>query len=60
MVGWIPNDNFICDVDPPALLRKGCCAPQISPYHQAFHDYGWTVTLYVDLLLKNNMSVSVI
>ena len=39
------------EADPPALKRKGRCAPEISPYHQVFHDYGWTATLYVDMLL---------
>jgi hypothetical protein len=38
------------ECDPPQLLRKGQCAPERSPYHQAFHDYGWTATLYVDLV----------
>ena len=38
------------EVDPPQLLRKGKCAPEESPYHQVFHDYGWTATLYVDML----------
>jgi len=37
------------EVAPPGLLRKGQCAPDVSPYHQVFHDYGWTVSLYVDL-----------
>lgn len=36
---------------PPALNRKGCCDPHKSPYHQVFHDYGWSATLYVDMLL---------
>lgn len=39
------------ECDPPRLLRKGRCAPDKSPYHQVFHDYGWTATLYVDLVL---------
>lgn len=38
------------EVDPPQLLRKGSCNPADSPYHQVFHDYGWTATLYVDLV----------
>jgi glycogen debranching enzyme len=38
------------EVDPPQLLRKGRCAPEVSPYHQVFHDYGWTATLYVDMV----------
>ena len=37
-------------VDPPRLLRKGKCAPEEHPYHQVFHDYGWTATLYVDMV----------
>lgn len=40
------------EVDPPKLLRKGKCAPEINPLHQVFHDYGWTATLYVDLVLS--------
>lgn len=38
------------EVDPPRLLRKGRCAPETSPYHQSFHDYGWTASLYVDMV----------
>lgn len=37
------------EVDPPRLLRKGKCAPEQSPMHQVFHDYGWTATLYADM-----------
>ena len=37
-------------VAPPELLRKGRCAPDQSPYHQVIHDYGWTATLYTDML----------
>ena len=37
-------------LDPPRLLRKGRCAPEENPYHQVFHDYGWTATLYVDMV----------
>lgn len=39
------------EVDPPQLLRKGKCAPEASPYHQVIHDFGWTTTLYVDMVL---------
>ena len=39
-------------VEPPQLLRKGKCAPEISPYHQVFHDYGWTATLYADMMFS--------
>ena len=34
---------------PDKLPRKGRNDPA-SPYHQAIHDYGWTSTLYVDLV----------
>jgi glycogen debranching enzyme len=37
-------------LDPPALMRKGKLAPQESPFHQVFFDYGWTATLYLDLI----------
>ena len=37
------------EVNPPKLLRKGKCSPQESPFHQVFHDYGWTASLYVDM-----------
>ena len=38
------------ECEPPLLRRKGKCAPAESPYHQAFHDYGWTATLYLDMV----------
>ncbi len=37
------------EVAPPRLLRKGKCAPDMSPYHQVIHDFGWTASLYADL-----------
>jgi len=40
------------ELDPPQLNRKGRCAPEVSPYHQAFFDYGWTATLYVDWMFE--------
>jgi len=42
------------EVEPPALLRKGSCDPGDSPYHQIFHDYGWTATLYVDMVIGSS------
>lgn len=39
------------DCEPPALLRKGRCAPTENPLQQVFHDYGWTATLYTDLVM---------
>ena len=44
------------ELDPPKLLRKGRCAPEISPYHQVFHDYGWTASLYVDWMFTRRWS----
>ncbi|TVR41552.1 MAG: flagellar biosynthesis protein FlgM [Planctomycetota bacterium] len=37
---------------PDQLKRKGKLAPETSPYNQCFHDYGWTATLYFDMLLS--------
>lgn len=36
------------EVDPPELLRKGRNIP--NSFHQVFHDYGWSATLYIDLV----------
>ncbi len=38
---------------PPALERKGQLIPGEHPY-QAIYDYGWTATLYVDLLWRTS------
>jgi len=43
------DDRF--ELAPPMLPRKGKCAPEIGPYHQVIHDYGWTATCYVDMVL---------
>ncbi len=40
-------------IPPPELHRKGRCAPDVSPFHQCFHDYGWTGTLYLDMVLDH-------
>ena len=40
------------ECDPPHLCRKGKCQPEVSPYNQVFHDYGWSATLYIDMLAK--------
>ncbi len=42
------------EVAPPQLLRKGRCAPEVSYYHQCFHDYGWSATLYVDMVYAHH------
>ena len=39
------------ETEPPELLRKGVCPEYgVAAHHQVFHDYGWTATLYVDLV----------
>ena len=38
------------EVDPPQLLRKGKNEP--DTFHQAFHDFGWTGTLYIDFVFE--------
>ncbi len=42
------------ECDPPRLLRKQKLAPDESPYHQVFFDYGWSATLYCDMLFQMN------
>ena len=43
------------ETEPPDLLRKGVCREGGNPaYHQVFHDYGWTATLYVDMVYTTN------
>ncbi|HTU55913.1 MAG TPA: trehalase family glycosidase [Acetobacteraceae bacterium] len=41
------------EVAPPRLLRKGVCAPD-NPFRQVIHDYGWTTTLYLDLVCRRS------
>jgi neutral trehalase len=36
---------------PPKLLRKGVCNPD-DPFRQVFHDYGWTASLYLDMVMS--------
>jgi mannosylglycerate hydrolase MGH1-like protein len=38
------------EVDPPELLRKGKNMP--NSFFQAFHDFGWTATLYIDFVFE--------
>ena len=42
------------ECDPPQLLRKQKLDPDDSPYHQVFFDYGWSATLYCDMLFQMN------
>lgn len=39
------------ECDPPELMRKGKNSPS-EPYHQSFHDYGWSASLYIDMIRK--------
>ncbi|MFP4105716.1 MAG: amylo-alpha-1,6-glucosidase [Phycisphaerae bacterium] len=41
------------EMAPPSMPRKGRNAPEIHPYHQVIHDYGWSSTLYVDMVFES-------
>lgn len=43
--------DALAETDPPHLLRKGECNPD-NPFRQVIHDYGWTATLYLDLVAR--------
>ncbi|HWA80242.1 MAG TPA: trehalase family glycosidase [Acetobacteraceae bacterium] len=45
------------ELPPPLLLRKGICSPD-NPMRRVIHDYGWTTTLYVDLVLRQDRPAS--
>lgn len=45
-----------CECDPPELLRKNACDADLSPYHQAFMDYGWSAALYIDMVFEQAKS----
>ena len=38
------------EIDPPELLRKGKNIP--DTFHQSFHDFGWSATLYIDFIFQ--------
>jgi hypothetical protein len=47
--------EFMDDRDktpPPALLRKAKNIP--NSFHQVFHDYGWSATLYIDMIFSRS------
>ncbi|MDQ8206299.1 trehalase family glycosidase [Coraliomargarita sp. SDUM461003] len=44
-----------CEIDPPKLSRKGVCAPEISPYKQVIHEFGWSFTLYIDMVYSTQL-----
>ena len=35
------------------MLRKGKNAPEIHPYHQVIHDFGWSATLALDWMSQS-------
>ena len=38
------------ETDPKDLERKGKMPAKYNPFNQAFHDYGWSATLYLEML----------
>jgi len=43
------------EVEPRALERKGKMPNgRYHPFHQAFHDYGWSATLYLEMLFHDS------
>ncbi|MBQ6472722.1 MAG: hypothetical protein IJJ33_12120 [Victivallales bacterium] len=39
------------EIEPRSLERKGICLPGDNPsFHQVFHDYGWSATLFLEML----------
>ena len=42
------------EVDPPQLLRKKKNIP--DTFHQSFHDFGWSATLYIDLVFSKHIA----
>ena len=40
------------ETPPPALLRKAKNIP--NSFHQVFHDYGWSATLYIDMIFSRS------
>ena len=44
------------EVSPLQLERKGKMPPgPFNFYHQVFHDYGWTATLYLDMINRKDL-----
>jgi len=44
-----------CECNPPQLLRKGINDFDLSPYHQPFSEFGWSATLYIDMLFSKTL-----
>ena len=43
------------EVEPPSLLRKAKNIP--NSFHQVFHDYGWSATLYIDFVFEKYQKI---
>ncbi len=39
-------------IPPPQLLRKGACDPDAHWTHQVIFDFGWSATLYLDMVFN--------
>ncbi len=39
-------------IAPPKLPRKGKNAPEVSPYHQVIYEFGWSASLFIDLVYR--------
>jgi neutral trehalase len=44
------------EIDPPMLNRKGECAPEKNPFRQVVFEFGWSFTLYIDMLYSAKVS----
>jgi hypothetical protein len=44
------------EIDPPMLNRKGECAPEKNPFRQVVFEFGWSFTLYIDMLYTTKAS----
>ena len=38
------------ETDPKDLERKGKMPEKYNPFNQSFHDYGWSATLYLEMI----------
>ena len=45
-------------ISPPRLDRKGRNAPDVSPYHQVIHDFGWSASLFIDWVFRSGSSAA--
>ena len=40
-------------IAPPKLPRKGRNAPEASPMHQVIYEFGWSASLFIDLIYRD-------